>query len=125
VADFIGQANFVQSKVLDQSDGRLALEALGTTLTVPTPEHRPAPGAMATLVIRPEMVEVGSSHAQVQGIVRRATYLGNVIEYDIEVAGQLLALVQYDPRHTTVHSEGETVQLRFLDDCLYVLPDSG
>ena len=125
VADFIGQANFVESTVLSQSDGRLALDALGTTLTVPTPEHRPAAGATATLVIRPEMVEIDSSQAHVEGIVRRATYLGNVVEYDMEVAGQLLALVQYDPRHTTVHAEGATVRLRFLDDCLYVLPDSG
>ncbi|HUW12737.1 MAG TPA: ABC transporter ATP-binding protein [Anaerolineae bacterium] len=125
VADFIGQANFVESTVIGQSNGRLALEALGATLTVPTPEHWPAAGTAATLVIRPEMVEIGSAAAHVEGVVRRATYLGNVVEYDIEVAGQLLALVQYDPRHTTVHAEGETVQLRFLDDCLYVLPDGG
>ena len=27
-----------------------------------------------------------------------------------------------DPLHTTVHPEGQTVGLRFLEDCLYVLP---
>jgi hypothetical protein len=58
----------------------------------------------------------------VDGIVQRATYLGNVIEYDIEVGGQLLALVEYDPRHTSVHPEGTKVPLRLLEDCLYVLP---
>ena len=46
-----------------------------------------------------------------------------VVEYDIEVRGQLLALVENDPRHTTIHPEGETVRLRFLEDCLYVLPE--
>jgi hypothetical protein len=68
------------------------------------------------------MVEVDSPQAQVQGVVRRATYLGNVVEYDVEVAGQLLSLVEYDPRHTTVHAEGQPLRLRFLEDCLYVLP---
>jgi hypothetical protein len=68
------------------------------------------------------MVEIDSPQSQVEGIVRRATYLGNVVEYDVEVAGQLLALVENDPRHTTVHSEGQAVRLRFLEDCLYVLP---
>jgi hypothetical protein len=68
------------------------------------------------------MVEIGPPEAQVEGIVRRSTYLGNVVEYDVEVAGQLLALVEYDPRHTTIYSEGQSVQLRFLEDCLYVLP---
>ena len=79
-------------------------------------------GQTAILVIRPEMVEIDPPEAQVEGIVRRATYLGNVVEYDVEVAGQLLALVEYDPRHTTIHPEGQTVRLRFLEDCLYVLP---
>jgi iron(III) transport system ATP-binding protein len=123
VADFIGRANFVEGTVRDRRDRLLILEALGTTLNALAPETGFGPGAAATLVIRPEMVEIDSPQAHVEGIVRRSTYLGNVVEYDVEVAGQLLALVEYDPRHTTVHSEGQTVRLRFLEDCLYVLPE--
>jgi hypothetical protein len=73
--------------------------------------------------VRPEMVEIDSPQSQVTGIVQRATYLGNVVEYDVEVEGHLLALVEYDPRHTTIHAEGQAVRLRFLEDCLYVLPE--
>jgi hypothetical protein len=69
------------------------------------------------------MVRIDTAEGQLEGIVRRATYLGNIVEYDVEVAGQMLALVEYDPRHTTVHSESETVQLHFLEDCLYTLPE--
>jgi iron(III) transport system ATP-binding protein len=122
VADFIGTANFAQGMVLERSDGQLAVDALGTRLTVPAPGNEYQPGQGAVLVIRPEMVEIDPVEKQVEGTVRRATYLGNVVEYDVEVAGQLLALVEYDPRHTTIHSEGQTVGLRFLEDCLYVLP---
>jgi iron(III) transport system ATP-binding protein len=122
VADFIGQANFVEGTVREQGDGQLVVDALGATLIVPATENGFREGQTATVVIRPEMVEIDSPQAQVAGIVRRATYLGNVVEYDVEVAGQLLALVEYDPRHTTIHSEGQTVRLRFLEDCLYVLP---
>jgi hypothetical protein len=60
----------------------------------------------------------------VEGIVRRAAYLGNVVEYDVEVGGQLLAVVEYDPRQIIIYPEGETVRLRFLEDCLYVLPEA-
>jgi iron(III) transport system ATP-binding protein len=122
VADFIGRANFVEGTVRERRDGELILDALGTTLSALAPETGFGPGAAATLVIRPEMVEIDSPQSHVEGIVHRATYLGNVIEYDVEVAGQLLALVEYDPRHTTVHSEGQAVRLQFLEDCLYVLP---
>lgn len=122
VADFIGRANFVEGTVCDRYAGRLVLDALGTTLTVMAPEADLGPGAAVTLLIRPEMVEIDPPQGQVEGIVRRATYLGNVIEYDVEVAGRLLALARHDPRHSMIHAEGQTVRLRFLEDCLYVLP---
>ena len=90
VADFIGRANFVEATVRDRQDGHLVLDALGTTLTALTPAATLRPGDPATLVLRPEMVEIDSPQAHVAGIVRRAAYLGNVIEYDVEVAGQML-----------------------------------
>jgi ABC-type Fe3+/spermidine/putrescine transport system ATPase subunit len=75
------------------------------------------------IVVRPEMVELDQPEAELEGVVRIANYLGDVVEYDVEVGGQLLALVEKDPRHTTIHPEGETVSLHFLEDCLYVLPE--
>jgi len=125
VADFIGRANFVEGTVRDRRDGQLVLDVLGTTLTALAPETGFELGAPATLVVRPEMVEIDPPESQVEGVVRRATYLGNIIEYDVEVAGQLLALVEHDPRHTTIHPEGQRVSLSFLQDCLYVLPAEG
>jgi iron(III) transport system ATP-binding protein len=122
VADFIGQANFVEGSVREMDGDNLIMDALGTTLTAPIAGGALAPGDAATLVVRPEMVEIDPPEAQVEGIVRRATYLGNVVEYDVEVEGQLLSLVEYDPRHTTIHEEGRPLRLRFLEDCLYVLP---
>jgi iron(III) transport system ATP-binding protein len=124
VADFIGRANFVQGTVRGRSDGQLVLDSLGTTLAVPALANDLREGQLATLVVRPEMVDVDVPEGQVEGMVRRATYLGNVVEYDIEVAGQLLSLVEYDPRHVTVHPEGAKVRLHLLEDCLYVLPES-
>jgi iron(III) transport system ATP-binding protein len=123
VADFIGRANFVAGVVRGRSDGQLVLDSLGTSLTVPAPANDFREGQTATVVVRPEMVDVDVPGGQVEGVVRRATYLGNVVEYDMEVAGQLLALVEYDPRHVTVHPEGATVRLHLMEDCLYVLPE--
>jgi iron(III) transport system ATP-binding protein len=125
VADFIGRANFVEGAIREVRDGRAVVDTLGTVVTTPAPPVELAPGQMATLVVRPEMVEIDPPEHQVQATVRRATYLGNVVEYDVEVAGQLLALVEYDPRHTTIHAEGQVMGLRFLEDCLYLLPEGG
>jgi iron(III) transport system ATP-binding protein len=124
VADFIGRANFVKGTVRGVEDGRLAVDTLGSTLSVAAVHNNFRIGQNITLVIRPEMVMIDPpANAHAEGIVREAAYLGSMVEYDVEVDGQLLSLVEYDPRRTTIHSEGERVQVQFLDDCLYVIPD--
>ena len=56
-----------------------------------------------------------------EGDVRRAAYLGNVVEYDLEVGDHLLTVAEHDPRHAHVHEEGASVPIRLIEDCLYVL----
>ncbi len=123
VADFIGRANFVEATVRSVQDGHLVVEALGVTMTVAAPSGTFREGQSALLVVRPEMVEIDPPVGQLEGVVRIANYLGDVVEYSVEVGGQVLALVENDPRHTTIHAEGATIRLRFLEDCLYVLPE--
>jgi len=123
VADFIGRANFVEATVRDVLDGKLVVQALGVAMTVPSPLDTCREGQSVLLVVRPEMVEIDRPEGQLEGVVRIANYLGDVVEYTVEVGGQLLALVENDPRHTTIHGEGATIRLRFLEDCLYVLPE--
>ena len=123
VADFIGRANFIEGKVRDRRGLRLMLDALGTNLTALAPDRNVPLDSQATLVARPEMIQIDATQGQVDGIIRRAAYLGNVVEYDVEVGQQLLAVVEHDPRHVTIYAEGEYVKLRFLEDCLYVLPE--
>ena len=126
VADFIGRANFVEAKVREQRAGQLVVEALGVTLTVPAPTVPFRPGEAVTLVARPEMIELVDNAIRntqyIPGVVRRAAYLGNVIEYEVEVGGMRLALIERDPRRADIHPEGQEIGLRFLEDCLYVLP---
>ncbi len=123
VADFIGKANFVTGTVRGRENGRLAVEMLGSTLPVSAAADF-QPGLQVTVVIRPEMALINPrAGAHMDGIVRQASYLGSMVEYDVEINGQTLSLVEYDPRRTTIYAEGESVGVQFLDDCLYVVPD--
>ncbi|MCA9975000.1 MAG: ABC transporter ATP-binding protein [Anaerolineales bacterium] len=124
VADFIGRANFVQGVVRGIENGRLAVAALGETLSVPAATAHYTIGQQVTLVIRPEMAVINpSAGAHVTGTVKQSAYLGSIVEYSVAVDGQVLSLVEHDPRHTTIHNPGETVHVRFWDECLYVIPD--
>jgi ABC-type Fe3+/spermidine/putrescine transport system ATPase subunit len=81
-----------------------------------------APGARITLIARPEMIQVRPEGA-FGGVVRRATYLGDVVDYEVEVGGQLLTAAESDPRRiTTIHPEGSQVNIDLLADCLHILP---
>jgi len=72
-------------------------------------------------VLRPEAIELGADGG-FKGIVRRAAYLGSVIDYDVEVGGQIIGVVVYDPRRKALHEEGEEVSLSIISEATYVLP---
>ena len=122
VANFIGRTNFVPATVSRVADGRLALDALNGSLQVPQPDAPRQAGEAVTLVVRPDAIRLRGEQPQFQGIVRRSTYLGSQVEYDVEVAGQLLIAVESDPRHVVVHPADTPVGVDFLAETIYVLP---
>ena len=125
VADFIGKANFVTGKVKSAKGRELLVSALGTEMPAST-DADISVGQEVTLLIRPEMARInapGGTTAGVTGIIKRSSYLGGIIEYVVEIAGQDLTLAEHDPRRTLLYPAGEKVNVTFLDDCLYVLPD--
>lgn len=122
VADFIGRANFLDGVVRGLNGDQVTLDVLGQTLTVSKPVTPLSAGQTVKLVVRPEAVQVTEQNGQYQGVVRWASYLGSIIEYEIEVGGQRLAIVNSDPRHTVIYSPGREVGLQMLEDCLYILP---
>jgi hypothetical protein len=58
-----------------------------------------------------------------EGIVRQASYLGNIVDYNIEVHGKLLSVAETDPRSiTSIYPEATVVRFDLLDDCIHILP---
>ncbi len=124
VANFIGRANFVPGRILDQHDGKVTVESLGKTIKLSNVRRDFNKNEEVTLIVRPEMVEVKKSGGLYDGTIRRAVYLGNVIEYDIDISGELITGVETDPMEMTLLSEGEKVTIDFAQSCIQVLPTS-
>jgi iron(III) transport system ATP-binding protein len=122
VADFIGRTNFVEAKVKGVDNGNVATEVWGQIITLPVPENGVQEGQIVKLVVRPEAIQVVEQGGQYRGKVRWASYLGSLVEYEVEVAGQRLAITDTDPRKTVIFPEGHEVGVQFLADCLYILP---
>ncbi len=123
VANFIGRANFVDGRVSAVEGDKLVVDALNGQVLVPQPPAQPRrPGESVRLVVRPEAIRLDSDQGVYPAVVRRSTYLGSEVEYEIEVAGQILIVEETDIRRSEVFGEGQAVMAGFWEDSLYCLP---
>jgi iron(III) transport system ATP-binding protein len=120
VADFIGDANVVAAEIT-RIDGETARVRVGETeLCLP---HRGFATGPVHLAIRPEALRL-SNHAEdggLAGTVRKATYLGNHMEYRVE--SDIGKLFVVDPRVEAPISEGESVSISLANHGVTVVMD--
>jgi iron(III) transport system ATP-binding protein len=121
VADFIGTANFLDATVVGRSGRSHEVDFKGHRLNIPNSGQDYTPGTPVTIVARPEGVEL-HDEAGMPGTVGRVAYLGAVIDYDVELDGQTVSVVVYDPRRKALRPEGSPVKLQFIEESLYLLP---
>ncbi len=122
VANFIGRANFVTGIVEEQNKDALTVKTLGEVIPLKNVTRIFKKQEAVTLIVRPEMIRVKKTGELFKGIIRRAVYLGNVIEYDVEVGGQLITGLETDPYVLELFPEGEQVTVGFAEGCIQVLP---
>jgi iron(III) transport system ATP-binding protein len=127
VAQFIGRVNLLPARVIRVAAGRAAVELWGREVIVPA-ETETVAGQSVSLVLRPESVallsERGAAPAEqvaAPGVVRTRTFLGEKVEYAVEVAGVLLQAVSYDPLHHGLFDIGARVQVSCAPASLRVL----
>jgi len=115
VAQFVGRVNLVESRILETAGGRVAVGLWGSAVSLAADgEH--VQGQRCLLVLRPEALTLVPESAKaaadetiVPGVVRSRTFLGDKVEYAVEVAGMLLQTVTYDPARRGVIEVGTRV----------------
>jgi iron(III) transport system ATP-binding protein len=122
VAGFIGRANFIEGTAAGQTGSRLTVQVFDRNIALSGIRDNFHAGQKVTLIVRPEMVEVLKDGGAYPGIIRQAVYLGNVVEYDLEVGGQLITAAETDPTKVVIFPEGEAVTVNFLESAIQVLP---
>jgi iron(III) transport system ATP-binding protein len=122
VANFIGRANFIHGVVLAQKNSKLTVQSLGKPLTLSNIKREFREGEPVVLIVRPEMIQIKKKGELYQGVIRQAVYLGDMIEYAVEIGGVSILGTETDPHVTELFPEGENVTLGFAEDCIQVLP---
>ena len=110
VAGFIGVSNFMDCEAEGGENG-IANVTIQGELSIRIPVRKPYTGK-AKLSARPE--QLFFSETGMPGKVLFSTFLGDFIEYEVELDnGQTLIVNEYTKDTTAVHSDGERVFLSF------------
>jgi len=98
VADFIGLSDFIPARVESFDDRTAQVTAAHATFTTPAKPGL-APGQSTTLFIRPNDIEIVDDTAEknvLPCVVKHVTYLGNCVDYRVQVDEGLELRVQSD-----------------------------
>ncbi len=110
VAGFIGVSNFLDCQVETAGEG-LAKVTIQDELTINIPVRKAYAGK-AQISARPE--QLFFSEEGMPGKILFSTFLGDFIEYEVELDnGQSLIVNEYTKDTTTVHADGERICLSF------------
>ena len=124
VADFMGKANFVESKINRISGNQVTVDCLGKDLTLnKNPIMDCKVGDTVACMIRPEFLSI-NSNGMYAGLVRRSTYLGTHVEYEIEIAGTTLIMIDNQVLDNGIHNVGETLNLSLREKNVGLLPNT-
>ena len=99
VADFIGDANFLEGEVVQAAAGEAWVRTVVGEFqgALADPSASPAPGTKVTIAIRPECLRLLEEPAEgntLSGRIGEVTYFGEVAHYDFELLardGSMLA----------------------------------
>ena len=118
VAEFMGDANRVRGTLARTDDVGGAVRLGGLVLELP---HRGLPDGDVTVSIRPEAIELTEpATSPLNGTVRKAAYLGNVMEYTLDTpVGELFAV---SAAVAAPFEPGATLGIAFADHGVVVIP---
>jgi len=118
VADFIGQANFLDG-VANSVNGEMAeVNVQGQVVNVPCQVAlKPGP---CKLVVRPETIKLGTE-GTFAGRVKTVSYMGSTVEYALESMGKIINVVDHDATWQRVFNEEDDVRWTFRADRSYAM----
>ncbi len=119
VADFIGEANFLDAKVLECAGESARIQVGADTFTVNN-YCGAVSGDAVKLVLRPESISLSDQgHLPCQVIL--STFMGSYQYYQVKVGEDVVQITDYNPIGRKVYDAGDTAYLNFDTNGVYIL----
>jgi len=120
VADFIGDANIVEAKVLDIKNNRAHIEIGNRDFHVAY-KLEPKPGETAKIMIRPEDISLQDETADgIKGMVKFALYQGSTNDYLVETDFGELRIRDFTNKEV-LRERGTYISLNFREDQIFLI----
>jgi ABC-type Fe3+/spermidine/putrescine transport system ATPase subunit len=104
VAKFIGKINTIPAEVLAAGGDRVTLRVFQSTYQLDNVPVQVQPGQQLNVFVRPELVKLDKDvgKGQFKGMVKERTFLGEKVDYILDIDGHQLSATSYDPfQHET------------------------
>jgi ABC-type Fe3+/spermidine/putrescine transport system ATPase subunit len=98
----------------------VTLDVAGATITVAAATAYP-PGTKLSVMIRPERISIGAPGASLDGEIKARVYLGEKVEYAVQVGNALLHVIRADPPEGETLAPGQRVGLTLPRDGVLLL----
>jgi putative spermidine/putrescine transport system ATP-binding protein len=115
VANFIGEANFIEGRVEQQTGDRLRVACRAGPIEACS-EQAWRTGDAVQVMVRPEALQVragSGAGGALQGRVTQVSFVGDALVYRIAVAGQSFVAKSVRTRHGAVLRSGDLAEISF------------
>jgi iron(III) transport system ATP-binding protein len=125
VARFIGRSNLIEAVVTAVSPDRVDLTIAGQPHAVEGAGTNVKAGQTVLANVRPEAIAIGAPGNGLAGRVKSRTYLGEKMEYEVEVAGQTVQIVRFNPPPSERFAPNNAVSVRLPREGVQLLAKEG
>ncbi len=110
VAGFIGLANFIKPDKVEIRNGKAYVEIFNNKLRLAVAAPLKETGEVV-LIIRPMDIDLSKKPVphSIKGIIRRATFLGDIMDYLIDVEG---VTIRVQDKSRVIYDKGDEIYLR-------------
>ena len=119
VADFIGEANFLDGVLLGKKNSDCRVDIQGHEVLVES-ELDLNVGQPCKVVLRPEAIQIGSQGA-LPCTVELSCFMGSYQNYHVRVGDTLVKIADNCPVNKRIFAVGEQVYLSFEKECAHLL----
>lgn len=120
VADFIGEANFLEGQIKSKKDGKSEVTVSGAVISVADTSDL-EPGQNCRIVLRPEAAALGDK-GLIPCKVAFSAFMGSYQFYHVLIGDDvLIKLTDSNPRDKKIYAVGDTAHLAFDSSTLHII----